>query len=605
MASATATPAPESGPNGKATVSRGRGKRVFEDDEPKFKCPDCDKVFSRNEYVKRHRRLAHLGVRPFSCDACGNSFARSDLLKRHRKICPVLAAPSPPPPEIPCATPGANAFDPEVLGLGAIFPHPSFDITVPDHPSASSGSSDADLEYTEEARLLADYFNKGGIGGITALDLGFSYEPSLYPAELLETTERAYRDPTDNFFMPQEKYGGGYISPLTVQLPTLDTMSSYAEVASTKFLPHVPVVHPGTLSMSSIHPVTGSSLAIAGSVMVDEKDQVGMRYYGVEEVKGSAESNLFGDQVLLEKRVHLIGAYSSLFKTFEDRFAALQSMLLYQLLGLFHVNSQQRHLSRTLHGSLVMMFRNLKLLDVIRETKGPSIHAGLAGAELDSIWREWIKVETWRRVTFSIFLADLESTIFSPTPSAPLITLSSLSIPLPSSDALWNSPTALSWLKLYLISPPPIPFLETINALLEDNTPSSRSPSGVLLGQLATAGSFPLLILSRTLKYLEESLEAGQLFERGTSLDALKSLEEAAQKEKEFRRIRKGRERLEKTPGGASRGGGEGWYEGIKPVVDQTDAVIDRNGLTAIYAKTPAMGAEEMRLRAEGVGRVW
>lgn len=42
------------------------------------------------------------------------------------------------------------------------------------------------IEETEAAVLLADYFNKGGVGGISALDFGFSSTPSFYPDHLLE-----------------------------------------------------------------------------------------------------------------------------------------------------------------------------------------------------------------------------------------------------------------------------------------------------------------------------------------------------------------------------------------------------------------------------------
>lgn len=55
-----------------------------------FTCGDCDKTFSRKEYVERHRRLKHLNSRPFPCE-CGTSFARSDLLLRHRRGCDGVA----------------------------------------------------------------------------------------------------------------------------------------------------------------------------------------------------------------------------------------------------------------------------------------------------------------------------------------------------------------------------------------------------------------------------------------------------------------------------------------------------------------------------------
>ena len=64
----------------------------------------------------------------------------------------------------------------------------------------SSSWDSANIEYSDEARALADYFNRGGIGGITALDLGFPSEPSLFPAHMLTPPPVQTDDP---FFLPQ------------------------------------------------------------------------------------------------------------------------------------------------------------------------------------------------------------------------------------------------------------------------------------------------------------------------------------------------------------------------------------------------------------------
>lgn len=101
----------------------------------------------------------------------------------------------------------------------------------------------------------------------------------------------------------------------------------------------------------------------------------------------------------------------------EDRFATLQSMLLYQLLGLFHrdeqrklmiylrlgarpdlsLTSTERILSHTFHGALVSMLRQLELPRKIKERQLARPHQLMQGAELDTAWKAWIEVETWRR----------------------------------------------------------------------------------------------------------------------------------------------------------------------------------------------------------------
>lgn len=44
----------------------------------------------------------------------------------------------------------------------------------------SQDSLSSGIEFTPEARALADYFNQGGVGGIRALDLGFQVSKTSY-----------------------------------------------------------------------------------------------------------------------------------------------------------------------------------------------------------------------------------------------------------------------------------------------------------------------------------------------------------------------------------------------------------------------------------------
>ncbi|KAI1064544.1 hypothetical protein LB506_008060 [Fusarium annulatum] len=46
------------------------------------KCAYCERVFTKEEHLKRHER-SHTGEKPFKCCNCGRSYARSDVLFRH------------------------------------------------------------------------------------------------------------------------------------------------------------------------------------------------------------------------------------------------------------------------------------------------------------------------------------------------------------------------------------------------------------------------------------------------------------------------------------------------------------------------------------------
>jgi hypothetical protein len=57
-------------------------------DDGKFACDLCGKLYQHSKHLKRHM-LRHTGARPYSCGLCGDDFARSDILKRHFEKCTV------------------------------------------------------------------------------------------------------------------------------------------------------------------------------------------------------------------------------------------------------------------------------------------------------------------------------------------------------------------------------------------------------------------------------------------------------------------------------------------------------------------------------------
>lgn len=170
------------------------------------------------------------------------------------------------------------------------------------------------------------------------------------------------------------------------------------------------------------------------------------------------------------------------------------------------------------------------------------------------------------RVAFIVLLADLETATHFDT--SPLLPFSELVIDLPSSDSLWQAKTASAWLALRLApsTPQSIPFLDAIRALLSPTKPEPYTTDGILLAELPRLPPFPLLILSRTLSFLQKKTEEAiaQVDPFRFALGGL-GLYEDREKEnlKVLERIQRGREILKTLPGGVKRGGGEKWYEGV------------------------------------------
>ncbi|KAI5479046.1 zinc finger, C2H2-type transcription factor [Pseudohyphozyma bogoriensis] len=423
------------------------------------------------------------------------------------------------------AVPGASNENVMVLGGGGEFD--------------SYAQEENGIEFTPEAAALADYFNKGGVGGISALELGFTHEPSMFPDHLFNLPEMGVV-PDDNdsrFFLPSQKFCIGYLYPWHV--PPLKTLSRYAQTASKSFLPSIPVIHPGTMVLSEMPTHTAFALTVAGG-----------SYF--------PEGETFSNEMLVEKRVYLVRSFNKEGSTEEEKFAGLQSMLLYQ-----------RRLSHTFHGALVQMLKQLDLPTRIAQTQLMDPRTpGLSGEVLEAVWKQWVAIETRRRVAFIVFLADLETaTKFD---AAPLYPFSELCIDLPAHDKLWNAKSADEWLRLRLLdtTPRPVPFLDAIRALLSPEPPSPFSNDGILISELARLSSLPLLILTRTLSFLqmktEEAIKVHDPFK--TLLGGL-GIFEGREKENRavLERIKRGREILLALPGGKQRGGGQSWYEGIIP----------------------------------------
>jgi len=254
-----------------------------------------------------------------------------------------------------------------------------------------------------------------------------------------------------------------------------------------------------------------------------------------------------------------------------------------ELVG-FYRDEQHRLTAQTFHQSVIQMFRQLDLVGIIKRTAVLSPD-GLCGLDVDSAWKEWVRVESWRRVAAITYLLDLEfATHFKVEPQ---LAFSELDIELPSAEVLWKAHNAAEWqnIRASPIIPPTISFLAAVRALLGHDPLNPFSDDNMLLNELGRLDSFPLLILTRTLTFLqakaEDALAKADPFRSmlGGLMQSQQGQDNSAESEL-LKKIKMGKEFLRSLPGGIRRGSGEGWFEEALPSASVGRAPAESKVLT-------------------------
>ncbi|KAL8286783.1 hypothetical protein RQP46_004311 [Phenoliferia psychrophenolica] len=275
----------------------------------------------------------------------------------------------------------------------------------------------------------------------------------------------------------------------------------------------------------------------------------------------------FHASMVKEKRIFAIHHLHELELSELEMFSVLQSLSIYNFLGLFHEDPQQRIYSAASHAVLISTYRYHGLPQRVNEIDWEPPHASASPQDVEASWREWIRLETLTRITFMVFLLDLTMTnTFGAVPS---VNPSELPIALPSSDALWSAPTSAAWAHLLTLpqfdSRPPC-FLKIVDLLLSPSPSPSSTPADPILeaersevlGQVASLSPFALVVLSETLARLEIGLRAKAVGEEERREDGRDSPEVA------LRKVLHGAKVLEKISGSAGAAGG--WFKPVRPI---------------------------------------
>lgn len=118
----------------------------------------------------------------------------------------------------------------------------------------------------------------------------------------------------------------------------------------------------------------------------------------------------------------------------------LQTLLLIEVFGNSRAGLKQYQLAHVFRGSLINLIRRSGYEDTVTEPYSIEDEKDLEGA-----WREWIHKESRKRITFMIFLWDVQySCLFNQELS---MSAFELKMNLPSHLSIWNSRNATEWLE--------------------------------------------------------------------------------------------------------------------------------------------------------------
>ncbi|KAM0750142.1 hypothetical protein T439DRAFT_356791 [Meredithblackwellia eburnea MCA 4105] len=331
------------------------------------------------------------------------------------------------------------------------------------------------------------------------------------------------------------------------QIPALPTLSRYASLATSFLLNSLPIIHRPTLFSTEMTPQIAFALAVAGA--------------GLE-----ADGVAFYDNMVKEKRIFAIHHMHELDLTPEESMSSVQSLAIYHYLGLFHEDPQQRNYSAAAHATLISVFRYHDFPSHILATQWTAPTLTASPEEIETSWKKWILLETLTRISFMVYLLDL--TMSNTFEASPMLATSELPINLPSSEALWNAPTAQAWHNLLFLpqlSTPPPNFLRVIDLLLTPKTGSSGSSTTanrdreLILSQLPSLAPIALTILRETLTRMENGLR-----KQGSDLSHLSKLDGRDSPEVALRKVQNGTRVLELVAGGCLSKGP--WFMPVRPI---------------------------------------
>ncbi|KAG5652521.1 hypothetical protein H0H81_004752 [Sphagnurus paluster] len=210
---------------------------------------------------------------------------------------------------------------------------------------------------------------------------------------------------------------------ITHQGPTSADLDQYLSLFFSAFCKQVPVVHPATWDLDNKPLILLRAMQACGALFAN-----------------TVTASAFVDETLASSRDTLIVEFAKATTNPRDQNHLILTVVLLQMMGMFHQKADQRISSSVYHGMLVMMIRRTGLIPRVGAWTPPDMNDT---QKIDTAWREWVNYETIKRVLFLSYLHDCcHCMYFSLSPS---FQPSELDMSLPCDDALWAASDAREW----------------------------------------------------------------------------------------------------------------------------------------------------------------
>ncbi|KJA20167.1 hypothetical protein HYPSUDRAFT_142671 [Hypholoma sublateritium FD-334 SS-4] len=216
------------------------------------------------------------------------------------------------------------------------------------------------------------------------------------------------------------------------RIPTPEDLNHYLYLFFAEYSIQLPLLHRPTWKIEMTHPLLILSMQACGALLV----------------KAQAAMDFIIKTLTLSRDI-LIVEFSKPACSLKDRMDLVLAVVLLQSIIFFQPRPEQRTLSKSYHEILVMMIRQIGLINLVGSWTPPDLRSPQV---IEGAWNDWARYETFKRALALAFLQDCSSCIYYS--ASPSFSRSELDINLPCDDALWKAQSSREWYQmLNLFSP--------------------------------------------------------------------------------------------------------------------------------------------------------